>query len=49
MISPLIGTYSREEKSKRNRTRDIEVKNNLTIARGELGGDSWERGLQELL
>ena len=24
-------------------------KNNLTIARGELGGDSGERGLQELL
>ena len=30
-------------------TRDIEVKNNLTIARGEWGGDSGERGLQELL
>ena len=30
-------------------TRDIEVKNNLTIARGEWGGDSEERGLQELL
>ena len=25
------------------------VKNNLTIARGEWGGDSEERGLQELL
>ena len=25
------------------------VKNNLTIARGEWGGDSGERGLQELL
>ena len=30
-------------------TREIEVKNNLTIARGEWGGDSGERGLQELL
>ena len=30
-------------------TRDIEVKNNLTIARGEWGGDRGERGLQELL
>ena len=30
-------------------TRDIEVKNNLTIARGEWGGASRERGLQELL
>ena len=29
--------------------RDIEVKNNLTIARGEWEGDSEERGLQELL
>ena len=29
--------------------RDIEVKNNLTIARGEWGGDSEERGLQKLL
>ena len=28
-------------------TRDIEVKNNLTIARVEWGGDSEERGLQE--
>ena len=49
MISPLTGTYSTEEKSKQNITRDIEVKNNLTIARGEWGGDSEERGLQELL
>ena len=32
-----------------NITRDIEVKNNLTIARGEWGRDSGERGLQELL
>ena len=35
--------------SKQNRTRDIEVKNNLAITRGEWGGDSEERGLQELL
>ena len=38
-----------EFKSKQNITRDIEVKNNLTIARGEWGGDNEERGLQELL
>ena len=41
-----------EEKSKQNITRDIEVKNNLTIARagvGGGGGDSGYRGLQELL
>ena len=49
MISPLTGTQSTEEKSKQNITRYIEVKNNLTIARGEWGGDSEERGLQELL
>ena len=36
-------------KRKQNMTRDIEVKNKLTIARGEWGGDSEERGLQELL
>ena len=49
MISPLTGTSSTEEKSKQNITRDIEVKNNLTMDRGERGGDSEERGLQELL
>ena len=49
MISPLTGTLSTGEKSKQNTTRDIEVKNNLTIAKGEWGGDSKERGLQELL
>ena len=49
MISPLTGTQAIEEKSKQNITRDIEVKNNLTIARGEWGGDSGKRGLQELL
>ena len=36
-------------KSKQNITRDIEVKNNLTMGRGEWGGDSEERGFQELL
>ena len=38
-----------EEKSKQNITRDTEVKNNLTIARGEGGRDSGEKGFQELL
>ena len=33
----------------KNYIGDIEVKNNLTIARGEWGGDSGKRGLQELL
>ena len=45
----VIESKSRKEKSKQNITRDIEVKNNLTIARGELGGGSEESGLQELL
>ena len=33
-----------KKKSKENITRDIEVKNNLTIARGEWGGNSGEKG-----
>ena len=37
------------KRTKQNITRDIEIKNNLTIARGEWGGDSAERGFQELL
>ena len=36
-------------KSKQNITRDTEVKNNLTIARGEGGRDSGKKGFQELL
>ena len=36
-------------KSKQSITRDNEVKNNLTIVMVEWGGDSEERGLQELL
>ena len=38
-----------KEKSKQNITRDIEIKHNLTIARGEVGGDSGEKGFQEIL
>ena len=35
-----------EEKSKQNITRDIEVKNNLTIARAGVGGQGqWEEGI----
>ena len=49
MISPLTGTLSIEEKRKQNITRDIEVKNNLTMVLGEWGGDTEEWGLQELL
>ena len=40
MISPLTGTQSTREKSKQNITRDIEIKNNLTGTRREMGGDN---------
>ena len=49
MISPLTGPQSTKERSKQNITRDIGVKNNLTMVREEGGGGSEERGLQELL
>ena len=37
------------KKTNKNKTRDIEIKNNLTIARGERGGDCGEKGFQELV
>ena len=40
---------NRKKKGKQNITRDIEVKNNLTVARREGGRDSAEKGFQELL
>ena len=45
MISPLTGTKSTKEKSKQNITRDIEIKNIVTIAGGEWGGESGKRGV----
>ena len=30
--------------SKQNITRDIEIKNNLTVTRGEVGGDNGVKG-----
>ena len=36
---------STKEKSKQNITRDIEVKNNLTIARAEGVRGQWEEGI----
>ena len=44
-----VRSIHQKKKSTQNITRDIEVKNNLTIVRGEWGGDSGKRGLQELL
>ena len=49
MISPLTGTSSTKEKYIQNITRYIEIKNNLTIATGEGGGDSGVKRFQELL
>ena len=40
MMSPLTGTQSTEEKSKQNISRDIEIKNDLTVPRGEVGRDN---------
>ena len=33
-----------KEKSKQNVTRDIEIKNSLTVTRGEVGGDNGGKG-----
>ena len=38
-----------KEKSKQNITRDIEIKNNVTIDRGEGGEDNGGNGFLELL
>ena len=37
MISPISGTSSTKQTSKQNRTRDMEIKNKLTVTRGEEG------------
>ena len=44
MISPLTGTKSTKEKRKQNITRDVEVKNNLTMGRGS-GERTVRRGV----
>ena len=36
-------------KKQGNITRDIEINNNLTVTRGEMGGDSKGKGFQEQL
>ena len=43
MISLLSGTQSTKQTSKQNTTRDIEIKNKLTVTRGEVGGNNWEK------
>ena len=42
-------TQQRERRSRQNIPRDMDIKNNLTIARGEGAGDSREKGFQALL
>ena len=37
MISPISGTLSTKQTTKQNITRDIEIKNKLTVSREELG------------
>ena len=37
MISPISGTSSTKQTSKQNITRDIGIKNKLTVTRGERG------------
>ena len=38
MISPISGTYLTKQRSKQNITRDIEIKKQLTVTRGEVEG-----------
>ena len=37
MISPISGTYSTKQTSQQNITRDMEIKNKLTVTREEVG------------
>ena len=40
MISPISGILSTKQTNEQNRTRDMEIKNKLTVIRGETGGDN---------
>ena len=44
VISPLSGSSSTKQTSEQNKTRDIEIKNKLTVTRGEVGGDNGGKG-----
>ena len=45
MVSPLSGTSSTKQTSKHNITRDTKIKDNLTVTRGDVGGeDGWKEG-----
>ena len=47
VISPISRTRSTKQTSKQNITRDIEIKNKLTVTRGEGSVDYWGRVLKE--
>ena len=50
MISPLTGTLWTKQTIMQNITKDIEIKNKLTVTRGDSGGDIGEKrmkGFQE--
>ena len=42
-ISPLSGTQSTKQTSKQNRTRDMEIKNKLTVTKAEGKGGNREK------
>ena len=44
MISPISGIQSTKQTSKQNVTRDIEIKKDLTVTRGEVGGNNGGEG-----
>ena len=39
MISPISGTYATKQTREQNRIRDMEIKNKLTVTRGD--GNNW--------
>ena len=52
MVLSISGTLWKKQTSKQNITKDIEIKNELTVTRGERGGDSGGqrvKGFQEQL
>ena len=46
MILPVSVTESTKQRSKQNITRDIEIKNNLTVTRGEVGEGNGGKDFQ---
>ena len=50
MISLIIGMKSTKQTSKENITRDIRIKNKLTVTKGEVGGNNgtWGKGQEHV-